>query len=136
MAENPTPEEMVKIAQSGNTGAVKTLSDLRYDKLAAELAELKTSMTALIKQNEELRAANAELYSFAAQVSQPNAAAPMAAPVPAASPEPVAAAPIASQAAAEQKAREDVMLNNVLQQMGYRRPEPSQSANDTPQDGM
>ena len=137
MAENPTPEEIMQVAKSGNTGAVKTLSDIRYDQLAAKVAELEAAQAKIIKENAELRAANAELYSFAAQVSQPAAssAATAAPQVNSHVSQPVAAAPMApAQDEAAIRAREEEQLQNVLVQMGYRKL--SQSVNDTSNDGM
>ena len=137
---NPTTEEIIEIAKSGNSGQVKTLSDIRFEKLEKEFAELKANYAALTKTNEELRAANAELYSFASQVSAQEQTPTVS--VPAAHSQPVAAAPVVDQSAQiEQKAREENMLNAVLQDMGYRKPvtvPASQSSNNdtAPKDGM
>lgn len=109
---NPTAEEITEIARSGNTGEVKSLTDLKLEKLERRLTELE-------KVNAELRAANAELYSFAAQVTQP---APAAEPQPPTAPvQPVAAVKVAApQPDAEaQRARDEANLNSVLVEMGY-----------------
>ena len=145
---NPTPEEIIETAKSGSTGQVKTLSDIRFEKLEKELAEMKANYAALAKANEELRAANAELYSFASQVSAPAVTSASTTAQPAQAPtvaQPIAAAPVVDQAAvaaqAEQKAREEANLQAVLVDMGYRKPTvvpASQSSNNdtTTQDGM
>ena len=137
MTENPTPEEIVEVAKSGSTGMVKTLSDIRMDKMAQEIAELKAGYQAVIKENEELRKANQELYSFAAQVSHPENQAAQAGDFTLNSPtaQPVAAAPINAEAeAAAQKAKEDNMLSAVLTQMGYKKTAQS-NIDNTPKDG-
>ena len=141
---NPTPEEIIETAKSGSTGQVKTLSDIRFEKLEKELAEMKANYAALAKANEELRAANAELYSFASQVSPAVTSASTTAQ-PAQTPtvaQPIAAAPVVDQSAIEaQKAREEANLQAVLADMGYRKskvvPASQSSNNDTaPKDGM
>lgn len=115
---NPTPEEVVEVALSGNTGAVKTLTDIRFEKLEARFA-------ALEKENAELRAANAELYAFANAKAQ--APAPAAAqPVPA-QPQPAAAQPVAAQPvqdpAVQAKAEQDDadILARTLAALGYKK---------------
>ena len=138
---NPTPEEIIETAKSGSTGQVKTLSDIRFEKLEKELAEMKANYAALAKANEELRAANAELYSFASQVSAPAVTSASTTAQPAQTPTIAAAAPVVDQSAIEaQKAREEANLQAVLQQMGYSRPAvtTSQSSNNdtVPKDGM
>lgn len=113
---NPTPQETVEVALSGTGGVVKTLTDLRFEKLEARFAQLE-------KENAELRQANAELYAFAK--AKESAAAP--APAPAASsapaPAPVAAVtvqdPAAEQAAAQAKQDEDSILASALARLGY-----------------
>ena len=127
MTTNPTPEEIVQVAQSGNTGTVKSLTDLRLEKLEAKI-------DALEKINAELRAANQELYSFASQQSVPQAQQP--------APQPAAAVLQAAQVVqpevdqAALKAREEANLQSVLAELGYRKA-PSQSSIDTTaQDGM
>ena len=127
MTTNPTPEEIVQVAQSGNTGAVKSLTDLRLEKLEAKISELE-------KINAELRAANQELYSFASQQSVPQAQT---------APQSAAAVPQAAQVVQPEvdqaaiKAREEANLQSVLAELGYRKA-PSQSSNNDniTQDGM
>ena len=128
MTTNPTPEEIVQVAQSGNTGAVKSLTDLRLEKLEAKI-------DALEKINAELRAANQELYSFASQQSVPAQSAP-AAEVRNSQVVPQSAQivqPEVDQAAL--KAKEEANLQSVLAELGYRKAS-SQSSIDTTQDGM
>ena len=130
MTTNPTPEEIVQVAQSGNTGAVKSLTDLRLEKLEAKI-------DALEKINAELRAANQELYSFASQQSVPQAQSAPAAEVRNSQVVPQSAQivqPEVDQAAL--KAKEEANLQSVLAELGYRKAPISQSSNDTTQDGM
>lgn len=139
---NPTPEEIIETAKSGSTGQVKTLSDIRFEKLEKELADMKANYAALAKANEDLRAANAELYSFASQVSAPAVTSASTTVQPAQTPtvtQPIAAAPVVDQSAiAAQKAREEANLDDVLVRMGYKKAASSQSSNNdtTPTDGM
>ena len=126
---NPTTEEIVKVAQSGNTGEVKTLTDIKLEAFEKRLAEME-------KVNAELRAANAELYAYASALSQPQAQAQPAQPQ--APAQPVAAAavqPSQDQAAVEAaRQREEENLNSVLATMGYRK---AQNTTTTPpNDGM
>ena len=129
---NPTPEEIVKVAKSGNTGEVKTLTDIKLEAFEKRLAEME-------KINAELRAANAELYAYASSFSQPQAQAqaqPAAQPSAQPAAQPVAAAavqPAQDQTAVEAaRQKEEENLNSVLVTMGYRK------ANMTtpPNDGM
>ena len=126
MTTNPTPEEIVQVAQSGNTGAVKSLTDLRLEKLEAKISELE-------KINAELRAANQELYSFASQQSVPQAQS---------APQPAAAVPQAAQVVqpevdqAALKAKEEANLQSVLAELGYRKAPSQSSIDNTQQDGM
>lgn len=112
---NPTAQETVEVALSGTGGVVKTLTDLRFEKLEARFAQLE-------KENAELRQANAELYAFAKSKESVAAPAPAAAsaPAPAA---PVAAVtvqdPAAEQAAAQAKQDEDSILAAALAKLGY-----------------
>ncbi len=110
---NPTPEEVVEVALSGNTGAVKTLTDIRFEKLEARFA-------ALEKENAELRAANTELYAFANAKAQ--APAPAAAqPVPA-QPQPVAAQPVEDPAVQAKAEQDDAdILARTLAALGYKK---------------
>ena len=129
MTTNPTPEEIVQVAKSGNTGAVKSLTDLRLEKLEAKINELE-------KINAELRAANQELYSFASQQSVPAQSAP-AAEVRNSQVVPQAAQPVQPEVdQAALKAKEEANLQSVLAELGYRKAPISQSSNDTTQDGM
>ena len=140
---NPTAEDIVRQAQSGNTGAVKTLTDLKLEEFNKRLADLEAKNSELLKLNEELRASNAELYSFAAQVSrqtdQPAAVQTVATGAVGTTLQPqavtyAAQAQVTPAEAAQmqQKAREDRQVNDVLVEMGYVKPK-----NDTtPNDGM
>ena len=125
---NPTTEEIVKVAQSGNTGEVKTLTDIKLEAFEKRLTEME-------KVNAELRAANAELYAYASALSQPQAQAQPAQPQ--APAQPVAAAavqPSQDQAAVEAaRQREEENLNSVLATMGYRK---AQNTATPPNDGM
>lgn len=111
---NPTAQETVEVALSGTGGVVKTLTDLRFEKLEARFAQLE-------KENAELRQANAELYAFAKAKETAAAPAPAASPAPASAP--VAAVtvqdPAAEQAAAQAKQDEDSILASALARLGY-----------------
>lgn len=111
---NPTAQETVEVALSGTGGVVKTLTDLRFEKLEARFAQLE-------KENAELRQANAELYAFAKAKETAAAPAPAASTAPA--PAPVAAVtvqdPAAEQAAAQAKQDEDSILASALARLGY-----------------
>ena len=126
---NPTTEEIVKVAQSGNTGEVKTLTDIKLEAFEKRLSEME-------KINAELRAANAELYAYASTLSQPQTQAQPAAQ-PQAPAQPVAAAavqPAQDQTAVEAaRQREEENLNSVLETMGYRK---AQNTTTPPNDGM
>lgn len=133
---NPTAKETVEVALSGTGGVVKTLTDLRFEKLEARFAQLE-------KENAELRQANAELYAFAkaketsaAQTTQSSANTYAAAPAPASVP--VAAVtvqdPAAEQAAAQAKLEEDSMLTAALARLGYVKNDPNK--NNKNNDGM
>ena len=131
MTTNPTPEEIVQVAQSGNTGTVKSLTDLRLEKLEAKIDEL-------MKINAELRAANQELYSFASQQAVPQPQSAPAAELRNSQVVPQSAQivqPEVDQAAI--RAKEEANLQSVLAELGYRKA-PSQSAidNNIQQDGM
>ncbi len=128
---NPTTEEIIKVAQSGNTGEVKTLTDIKLEAFEKRLSEME-------KINAELRAANAELYAYASSLSQPQVQAqPAAQAQPAVQAQPVAAAavqPAQDQAAAEAaRLKEEENLNSVLATMGYRK---AQTTTTPPNDGM
>ena len=125
----PTPQEVIAVAQSGNTGAVKTVTDIRIEQLEAKLT---ARFDALEKENAELRKANAELYAYANSLAQQNSPQPAPAPAPTPSPaqSPVAAAavpdPNAEAAKAEQERSEQAMLDIALAKLGYKR-EPDNS---------
>ncbi len=120
----PTPQEVIAVAQSGNTGAVKTVTDIRIEQLEAKLT---ARFDALEKENAELRKANAELYAYANSLAQQNSPQPAPAPAPTPSPaqSPVAAAavpdPNAEAAKAEQEKSEQAMLDIALAKLGYKR---------------
>lgn len=128
----PTPAETIAVAQSGQTGMVKTVTDIRIEQLEAKLT---ARFEQLEKENAELRKANAELYAYAnslsaaAQQSQPAQQPAAAAPVQA-SAGPVAAAavpdPNAEQLKAQQAKDEQAMLDLALAKLGYKR-EPDNS---------
>ena len=126
---NPTAEDIIKVAQSGNTGEVKTLTDIKLEAFEKRLSEME-------KINAELRAANAELYAYASSLSQPQAQAQPAAQ-PQTQAQPVAAAavqPAQDQAALEAaRLKEEENLNSVLATMGYRK---AQTTTAPPNDGM
>ena len=113
---NPSVSEVVEVALSGNSGgAVKTLTDLRFEKLEARFE-------ALEKENAELRKANAELYAFAQQKAAAPAPAPAQAPasadhvVTAAEPVPTKAQ---ADAVAEKQKNEAEILKDTLARLGY-----------------
>ena len=129
----PTAEEIAQAAvASAGSETVKTITDLRIEQLEAKW---NARFDELLKINEELRAANKELYAVAA-------AAKAAEPATAAEPAPlnttvsaaVVGQPTAAEIAAQQKARDDILLAGVVSEMGYRPKE----TNATPkiQDGM
>ena len=128
----PTPQEVIAVAQSGNTGAVKTVTDIRIEQLEAKLtarfdAKLTARFDALEKENAELRKANAELYAYANSLAQQNSPQPAPAPAPTPSPtqSPVAAVavpdPNAEAVKAEQEKSEQAMLDIALAKLGYKR---------------
>lgn len=116
---NPTPAEVIEVALSGSGGAVKTITDIRLEKMEKQLAELAQA-------NIELRKANAELYAF---VSTSKAAEPAAAS--AAEPEPSAHntpitqdQPVAAevqQPPAQPQKDEDAILREALARLGYKK---------------
>ena len=126
---NPTAEDIIKVAQSGNTGEVKTLTDIKLEAFEKRLSEME-------KINAELRAANAELYAYASSLSQPQAQVQPAAQ-PQTQAQPVAAAavqPAQDQATLEAaRLKEEENLNSVLATMGYRK---AQTTTTPPNDGM
>ena len=132
----PTAEEIAKAsAASAGSETVKTITDLRFEQLETKL---NARIDELIKINEELRAANKELYAVA------SAATAAAEPAKAAEPAPqnmaaaaVVGQPDAATLAAQQKAREDALLAGVMTEMGFRpKPKPEPTDTTTTQDGM
>ena len=124
----PTPQETAEIMKSSAQigGAVKTLSDIRFEKLEQRLAQLEQI-------NAELRQANAELYAYASQ-SQPaqaqTAAPPTPMPSPAVStPQGVhAPAPVIDTAAQDAvKAEQDALIAAVKERMHYGAPQTRQN---------
>ena len=131
----PTAEEVAQAAKaSAGSETVKTITDLRFEQLEAKL---NARIDELMRINEELRAANKELYAVA---SAATAAEPATAAVPAPQ-ESVAAAAVVGQPskeeiAAAQKAREDALLAGVMSEMGFKPKEQKTDATTTVQDGM
>ena len=138
----PTAEEVAQAAKaSAGSETVKTITDLRFEQLEAKL---NARIDELMRINEELRAANKELYAVA---SAATAAEPATAAVPApqnqtatSSAAMTAAAvvgqPSAAEIAAAQKAREDALLAGVMSEMGLK-PKPTETdTTTTVQDGM
>lgn len=136
---DPTPEEIVQIAKSGSTGQVKTLTDIRFEKYEARIADLESKYAAVIQLNEEYRSANAEMFAYIQSQSK----APQAQVSPTISPAPGVPQAVAAQVIKDDSAeiaakqREEANLQAVLETMGYRKPA-SQSNIDTTitQDGM
>ena len=138
----PTPEEIAKMATaSAGSETVKTITDLRFEQLEAKL---NARIDELVKINDELRAANKELYAVASAATA--AAEPATAAVPApqnqtssSSAAMTAAAvmgqPSKEEIAAAQKAREDALLAGVMSEMGIR-PKEQRTDTTTIQDGM
>ena len=132
----PTAEEVAKAAvASAGSETVKTITDLRIEQLEAKL---NARIDELIKINDELRAANKELYAVAS-------AATAAEPAKAAEPAPsntvtvsaaVVGQPTAAEIAAQQKARDDAILAGVMAEMGYRSKETTNATPKVQQDGM
>ena len=73
---DPTPEEIVQIAKSGTTGQVKTLTDLRFEKNEARIADLENKLTEMFRINEEYRSANSEMFAYIQTSNAPQAAPP------------------------------------------------------------
>ena len=131
----PTAEEVAQAAKaSAGSETVKTITDLRFEQLEAKL---NARIDELIKINDELRAANKELYAVA---SAATAAEPATAAVPAPKENVAAAAvvgqPSAAEIAAAEKAREVALLAGVMSEMGFK-PKPAKTdTTTTVQDGM
>ena len=114
---NPTPAEVIEVALSGSGGAVKTLTDIRLEKMEKQLAELAQA-------NIELRKANAELYAFVSTNSK--AAEPAAAPAAEPQPTPITQdqQPVAAevqQPPAQSQKDEDAILREALNRLGYKK---------------
>ena len=136
---NPTAEEMVEIAKSGNTGAVKTLTDIRFEKLEARLAAVEAERDSYKQTIEEFRNANAEMFAFISSQSKPAAAPSVSASnlQPPQAQTPVSAQVMTDQnAAIAQKQRDEANLAEVQRLMGYSKPKQSISDTNIPQDGM
>ena len=115
---DPTPQETAEIMKSSAQigGSVKTLSDIRFEKLEARLAQLE-------QVNAELRAANAELYAYASAAGAPSQSQPAQVQNAPASNFPAgvsAPAPVIDTSAAEAaKAEQDALIEAVKQRMNY-----------------
>ena len=137
---DPTPEEIVQIAKSGTTGQVKTLTDLRFEKYEARIAELENKLNQMFAINEEYRSANSEMFAYIQSNNAPQAAAtsPGRAPATTQPGAPVSAQVIQDEAAiaAQEAARkqEEANLQTVLMNLGYVKP--AQKNDTTPNDGM
>ena len=141
---DPTPEEIVQIAKSGSTGQVKTLTDLRFEKYEARIAELENKLTEMFRINEEYRSANSEMFAYIQTSNAPQAASPqVSSPSAGASAHQQPGAPVSAQimkneaaiaAEAAAKQQEEANLQKVLETLGYRKTE--QKNDTTPNDGM
>ena len=126
---DPTPQETAEIMKSSAQigGAVKTLSDIRFEKLEARLAQLE-------QVNAELRAANAELYAYAsaAGTSQSQPAQVQSAPASSFPAGVSAPAPVVDTAAAEAaKAEQDALIEAVKAKMHYTAPKTPTAGDDS-----
>ena len=127
---NPTPEETAEIMKSSAQvgGAVKTLADIRFEKLEARLNQLEQT-------NAELSAANAELYAYASAAagtaSQSQPAQAQGAPASSFPAGVSAPAPVVDTAAAEAaKAEQDALIEAVKQRMHYTAPKTPTAGDD------
>ena len=118
MTDTPTPEQ-VAAAAVANAGqpVVKTVMDLKIEKLEARFE-------ALEKENAELRAANAELYAFAAAQQKMQAQAPAQAPAAAQPAQPVGAQVVQTVPAETPDQKENRILKSAIEQLGYAKKEP------------
>ena len=139
MSTNPTPEEIVETAKSGQTGMVKTLSDIRFEKIEKELAEIRAERDEYKRTIEEFRSANSEMFAYISKINAP-AAAESSPTVSASIP---AGAPVSAQVVKDDSAeiaakqREENNLDAVLVKMGYKKPaSQSPQADSMPKDGM
>lgn len=128
---DPTPQETAEIMKSSAQigGSVKTLSDIRFEKLEARLAQLEQT-------NAELRAANAELYAYAsAAAGAPSQSQPAQVQNAPASNFPAgvsAPAPVVDTAAAEAaKAEQDALIEAVKAKMHYTAPKTPTAGDDS-----
>lgn len=114
---NPTPEEVIEVALSGSGGAVKTLTDIRLEKMEKQLTEL-------AQINLELRRANAELYAFVSSSKAAEPAAQTSEPEPVTASPPAQEIPVAAEVQAPAKPSEpdeDVILREALSRLGYKK---------------
>ena len=140
MSTNPTPEEIVETAKSGQTGMVKTLSDIRFEKIEKELAEIRAERDEYKRTIEEFRSANSEMFAYISKINAPAAAESSPNTVSASIP---AGAPVSAQVVKDDSAeiaakkREENNLDAVLVKMGYKKPaSQSPQADIIPNDGM
>lgn len=131
----PTPEEIAKMAVASagsDPKPVKTITDLRLEQMEAKW---EAKFNEILKINEELRAANKELYAVASAATAAEPA-KTAEPAP---PQQVAAAvvgqPDPATVAAIQKERDDRLLAGVISEMGYHAKE-TKTDTTTTKDGM
>lgn len=128
--ENATSEETAEIMKSSAQigGAVKTLSDIRFEKLEARLAQLE-------QVNAELRAANAELYAYASAAGASSQSQPAQVQNAPASNFPAgvsAPAPVIDNSAAEAaKAEQDALIEAVKAKMHYTAPKTPTAGDDS-----
>ena len=120
---NPTPEETAEIMKSSAQvgGAVKTLADIRFEKLEARLNQLEQT--------------NAELYAYASAAagtaSQSQPAQAQGAPASSFPAGVSAPAPVVDTAAAEAaKAEQDALIEAVKQRMHYTAPKTPTAGDD------
>ena len=125
----PTPAEVIEVALSGSGGAVKSLADIRIDKLEKRLADLENVNAKLAQDNIDLRQANAEMYAFIQSKTAEPAPAPQAQPEVPAQPAAPAPVPVAAEvqvppAQPSAQDRENAILEDALTRLGYRKAQP------------
>lgn len=125
----PTPAEVIEVALSGSGGAVKSLADIRIDKLEKRLADLENVNAKLAQDNIDLRQANAEMYAFIQSKAAEPAPVPQAQPEVPAQPAAPAPVPVAAEvqvppAQPSQQDRENAILEDALTRLGYRKAQP------------
>ena len=125
----PTPAEVIEVALSGSGGAVKSLADIRIDKLEKRLADLENVNAKLAQDNIDLRQANAEMYAFSQSKAAEPAPAPQAQPEVPAQPAAPAPVPVAAEvqvppAQPSTQDRENAILEDALTRLGYRKAQP------------